>query len=345
MSFLESSNKLISIKNDAGESITHVFRDEDIDAINAALAIRRPLLIRGEPGIGKSQIARAAAMALKRAYVSFTVDIHTEPRDLQWSLDAVARLADAQVGKRLDPLRHKPDNEWDSQTESAKDADSAGANAIPVQRYLIPGPLWWAYDWDQAAKIARDSGHQAPAIAETCSHNNGVVVLIDEIDKADVSVPNGLLEALGAGQFQPQGLDRPVVSGDPQPLVIITSNEERALPDAFVRRCLSLFLDFPNTREERMAFLQRRAEKNHAAFSRLDSAHIAEAARMLCDDREWAESQHLRPLPGQAEFFDLLRGLNRLAGVNGYEVDDLLKRLRPYTYRKHPWPADGNETP
>lgn len=345
MSFLESSNKLISIKNDAGESITHVFRDEDIDAINTAIAIRRPLLVRGEPGIGKSQIARAAAMALKRAYVSFTVDIHTEPRDLQWSLDAVARLADAQVGQRLAPLYRRANTEQTPANEPGQSKNNAGAAAIPVQHYLIPGPLWWAYDWNQATQIAHGSGHQAPALAENCSHTNGVVVLIDEIDKADASVPNGLLEALGTGQFQPQGLDRPVVGGDPQPLVIITSNEERALPDAFVRRCLSLFLDFPNTREERMDFLQRRAEKNHAAFARLTSAHIAEAARMLCDDREWAEAQHLRPLPGQAEFFDLLRGLNRLAGVNGYEVDDLLKRLRPYTYRKHPWPADGSGTP
>ena len=86
----------------------HLFEAEDIQAINAALAAERPLLVRGEPGSGKSQLARAAAQCLGRAFISFTVDSRTESRDLLWEFDAVQRLADAQLTAALPPKGRIP---------------------------------------------------------------------------------------------------------------------------------------------------------------------------------------------------------------------------------------------
>lgn len=334
MVYLDFDTPNVPLRNEAGDGTVHVFDEHTVNAINTALAVKRPLLVRGEPGIGKTELARAAAMALGRAYVSYAVDIHTEPRDLQWELDSVARLADAQAGQSVEPV-HEDGG-------AGQAASRGGGRAIPLRKYLVPGPLWWAYQWDHAARVAREAGRGAPPVPEGCHPANGVVVLIDEIDKADASVPNGLLEALGAGQFQPQGLDEPVVGGDPKPLVVITSNEERALPDAFVRRCLTLFLTFPRERQKRIKFLVERAKSNRQVFRMLKTEHFKQAAEMLVDDRETAERHHWTPLPGQAEFFDMLRGLDGLAGVNGYSVDELMGRIRQFTYRKHPWP-DADE--
>src|SRR4051812_7744767 len=154
----------------------HVFEQQAIDAIRAALVTGRPLLVRGDPGTGKSQLARAAAEQLKRPFVAHAVDSRTETRDLLWSVDGVARLARAQIMG----ARH--------------DADESG---IHVRHFLHPGPLWWAFAWDSAKEQAKLVCPEAPEIPETdWTAEKGVVVLVDEIDKADPSVPNGLLDAL-----------------------------------------------------------------------------------------------------------------------------------------------------
>ncbi len=87
----------VSWKSPAGRSCFHVFEEDDIEAIEAAIAAERPLLLRGDPGVGKSQLAMAAAICLKRAYVPLVVDARTDVRDLRWTEDLVARLADAQM--------------------------------------------------------------------------------------------------------------------------------------------------------------------------------------------------------------------------------------------------------
>jgi MoxR-like ATPase len=198
----------------------HAFDKRSVGAVNAALAAQRPLLVRGETGVGKTQLAEAVAARLQRAFYPFTVDARTESRDLLWRFDAVMRLAQAQLCAVL----------YRDDAESVK-------RELAVTNFVHPGPLWWAFD--AASAQAANSGRPPPGPKENARRmKNGWVVLIDEIDKAESDVPNGLLEALGAGQFTPEGYEQAVTITGVPPLIIITTNEERVLPDAFVRRCL-----------------------------------------------------------------------------------------------------------
>ena len=206
----------------------HIFESQSILAVNAALAARRPLLVRGEPGIGKSQLARAAAKALDRAFVPFVVDARTESRDLLYRFDAVARLAEAQLRGAF------------------QQTDAGIQDRLKVENFVHPGPLWWVFDWEDARRQASAVKTSEPPQADGGNPHNGCVVLIDEIDKAESDVPNGLLEALARGKFTPLGRNEPVRARERMPLVVITTNEERTLPDAFIRRCLVLFLAFPD---------------------------------------------------------------------------------------------------
>lgn len=307
----------IPVTNDVGDCSQHVLDAEARDAINAALAINRPLLIWGEPGIGKSQLAKAAAAELQRVFLPFVADAHTESRDLLWSLDAVARLAEAQI----------------------QSSDNPDRNAVALEKFIVPGVLWWALNWKNADDFVRDgNGKQrfpVPAFAKLASPNNGSVVLIDEIDKADSSVPNGLLEALGSNRFHPQGLSKAIEAQGARPLVIVTTNNERSLPDAFVRRCLSLHLSFPQGEDEQRKFLMKRAKAN---FAMLDAETVRKPAiDMLIEDRTHAVANNLRPLPGVAELFDLLRGVKNLQQQQSVtNIDKLMQQLRRFTYQKHP---------
>lgn len=160
------------------------------------------------------------------------------------------------------------------------------------------------------------------------------MVLIDEIDKADAEVPNGLLEALGAGEFAVHGTKqvvRPPENGV-QPLVILTTNEERTLPDAFLRRCLVLRLDLPQARNELIEHLVTRGA---AHFPDIEPELLTLAAGMVADDRDRAREQNWRPLPGQAEFIDLLRAVRELAPGNQAEQAAQLDRIRVFALRKH----------
>jgi MoxR-like ATPase len=208
----------------------HVFDEPAAYALAAAEAANRPLLVRGEPGTGKSQLARAAAVARGKLFLSVVVHAHTESQDLQWHYDAVARLGEAQtlahveVGDRLDRMH--------------------------PHRFLSPGPLWWVFDWDSAQaqwNACANPPEPVPPRAQAWRPSHGCVVLIDEIDKADTDLPNGLLETLGNGDFTIPYTGTAVRQSDesPPPLVVITTNEERELPPAFVRRCLVLPLSLP----------------------------------------------------------------------------------------------------
>lgn len=293
----------------------HVFDQTEIDAIHAALAARRPLLIRGEPGTGKTQLAKAAALDLGRAFVSHTVDVRTEARDLLWHFDAIARLADAQICGAL---------------KEAKGGTDAG-QALPVENYLHPRALWWAYAWEQAQARAEALKRPAPALMPGCDSANGCVVLIDEIDKAETDVPNGLLQALGEGSFTPEGMIEPVVNRGVPPLVIITSNEERTLPDAFLRRCLVLLLSLPAGDEELIAHL---VSRGRAHFPNADQGVLKEAAEKLVTDRRAAAENHWRPLPGQAEYLDLVRAVLEL-GKDAEAQRNLLATLRRFVLHKN----------
>jgi MoxR-like ATPase len=303
-------------------------------AINAAIAANRPLLVRGEPGLGKTQLAEAAAQELERALCTFVVNSRTEHRDLLWRFDAVKRLAVAQMA----PYRSK-----------YRDDDDALDEALAEKHFVQPGPLWWALNWRSALSAATGSsnklgsdGKEKNALkafdnpllgANDKLKDNGWVLLIDEIDKAESDVPNGLLEALGSQQFTPIGTSEPVkLAGEP-PLVLITTNEERTLPAAFLRRCLVLHLRFP-TREKAIPELVRRGKGHFEGET--DEATLTQAATLLLDERKRAKRLGHTPLPGQAEFIDLVRAV-----VNQHPGDPdaqrrLLERASQYVLKKHP---------
>lgn len=291
----------------------HAFGKGEVDAINTALAAERPLLVQGEPGIGKSQLARAAAVSLERAFVSFVVDSRTESRDLLWHFDAVARLADAQV---LSAARAK--------------AVSQIRADLRVKNYVRPGPLWWAFDWVSATAQAERVGCEAPPNPDGFPAKNGCVLLLDEIDKAESDVPNGLLEALGNGTFLPLGRAEPVRAREdvPPPLVVVTTNEERSLPDPFIRRCAVLNLVF----EEDVEFLIKRG-RVHFSEDLIDDDVLRQAAALALDDRKRADKDTMRK-PGLAEYLDLLRAITkRWRGEKQAQID-ALALVRPYVLQK-----------
>jgi len=316
----------------------HRFEPEQLMAINAALAASRPLLVRGEPGIGKSQLARAAAKALGRAFVQHVVDARTEARDLQWHFDAVGRLAQAQVAGAL-------------HLNAAGAGEPAGADAVAtaikalderlaIRNFVQPRALWWAFNWDSAQPQARAAGGHEPYQLDGGDWHRGCVVLIDEIDKAESDVPNGLLEALGAGRFMPPGLPEPVVAKGAPPLVVITTNEERALPDAFIRRCLVLHLALPQTREGLVNKLMERGcthfRDQVTGDLKVASEVLETAAELLADDRANAERHHWRPLPGQAEYLDLVRAVVTQAAGDMARQQALIDQVATFVLKKHP---------
>jgi len=294
----------------------HVFEAESVYAINAALAAQRPLLVRGEPGTGKSQLARAAAHQLQRAFIAEVVHARSESQDLQWRFDAVGRLSVAQTLTGL--------------TDTERQVKLAPVN------FLSPGPLWWAFD----PKSANDQ-------YQCCQYNqrkpvgeatHGSVLLIDEIDKADADLPNGLLETLGNGQFcVPHRQDEIGLTCALPPLVIITTNEERELPSAFVRRCMVLHLALPTEQQALLEWLQT---KGHAHFgAQCCAAVFAQAAELLVADREAAAKHGVTP-PGQAEYLDMLRAVVAMTTdtqddpAREQQQIDILTKVSPFALKK-----------
>jgi len=316
----------------------HQFEPRQIRAVNAALAARRPLLVRGEPGIGKSQLARAAAKGLGRAFVPHTVDARTESRDLLWHFDAVARLAEAQLLGALGRVAdlEAPDPALPSAEKGGKPEMLNIRDRLAITRFLHPRALWWAFNWNGALDRAQAIGISAPPQPDGGDPANGCLVLIDEIDKAEMDVPNGLLEALGIGSFHPQGCTEPVKATGIAPLVVITTNEERALPDAFVRRCLVLHLRLPSDTKK---LTERLVERGHAHFDRhkppASDKVLQRAAELLVADRETARENHWLPLPGQAEYLDLVRAvITRERTAKAQEA--LMEQVAEFVLKKHP---------
>jgi len=300
----------------------HRFAEADVWAVNAALASGRPLLLRGEPGTGKSQLARAAAHALGGwPFLSCVVNARFEPEDLQFQFDAVARLAKAQLLA----------------------ATKGKIQQLDAANFLMPGPLWWAFDahnaYVQCENAAPHCGQRSSDQVEQDKLRNrpedhGVVLLIDEIDKADSDVPNSLLEALSLGGFQlPYGLDPVSQTGHP-PLVIITTNEDRELPPAFLRRCFVHQMDLPKDEQLLRSTLLDRAQAHFGDFDRLSDEIRRDALDQLVEDRKAMKERDL-PAPGQAEYLDLLRALDELASGDATEQGRLLGKIAGFALQKN----------
>ena len=164
-------------------------------AVNAALALQRPLLIKGEPGTGKTMLAEEVASALGRPLLQWHIKSTTKAHQGLYEYDAVSRLRDSQLGD-----------------ERVKD----------IRNYINQGVLWQAFESDVPT-----------------------VLLIDEIDKADIEFPNDLLRELDQMEFHVYETQQ-TVRARHRPLVIITSNNEKDLPDAFLRRCFFHYIRFPD---------------------------------------------------------------------------------------------------
>lgn len=293
-------------------------------AIYAALAARRPLLIRGEPGLGKSQLARAAAAEMNVPFVYKVVDARTECDDLMYRYDAVSRLAQAQM----------------------LGASKSGADPrteLDENRFIEPGPLWWAFNWKSASERAKTYGRgsEKPEAPEGWKPGGRCVVLIDEIDKADSDVPNGLLESLGNLGFRvpmtgetvalPETIAR---TESAHPLVVVTTNEERELPGAFLRRCLVLQMEFPNEKKRQIDFLISRA-RSHATEAEISNGVLRLAADQLLKDR--ADAERLGPSkPGAAEYLDVVLALVEMANGDEAEQEKKLRKIQRFAFRKNP---------
>jgi MoxR-like ATPase len=207
---------------------------------------------------------------------------------------------------------------------------------LPIAVYVRPGPLWWAFDWDSAQEQAARSGAEFTPPVD--GPKNGRVVLIDEIDKADSDLPNGLLEALGAGEFSPQGRPEPVRIVEPFPLVVITTNEERLLPAAFVRRCFVLHLSRPDDRGKLEDLLVGRAAVHFPHDAQGREPLFRKAAALIAEERDLARRRFVKPLPGQAEFLDLVRAVLEL-GESASAQMELIDSIAHFVLKKQELPG------
>jgi MoxR-like ATPase len=214
-------------------------------AVNAAVTLERPLLVKGEPGTGKTELARQVAASLGMPIIEWHVKSTTKAQQGLYEYDAVSRLRDSQLGD---------------------------ARVNDVSNYIRRGKLWQAF--------------AAPA---------RVVLLIDEVDKADIEFPNDLLQELDRMEFHVYETGETVRAAH-RPVVIITSNNEKELPDAFLRRCFFHYIRFPDA-----ATLRAIVEVHHPGLKPrlLDSA--------LSQFMELRDVPGLKKKPSTSEFLDWLK--------------------------------------
>ena len=224
---------------------TYVADDDLKLAVNAAITLQRPLLIKGEPGTGKTMLAEEVARALGKPLYQWHIKSTTKAQQGLYEYDAVSRLRDSQLGE-----------------ERVGD----------IANYIMKGVLWQAFESEEQA-----------------------VVLVDEIDKADIEFPNDLLRELDRMEFYVYET-RELVKAKHRPIVFITSNNEKELPDAFLRRCFFHYIRFPD--KETM-------EKIVAVhFPQLKKSLLREAMEVFFEVRE---VPGLKKKPSTSELLDWLK--------------------------------------
>lgn len=230
-------------------------------AVNAAISLQRPLLIKGEPGTGKTMLAEQLAQSLDTQLIQWHIKSTTKAHQGLYEYDAVSRLRDSQLG-------------------NDKVAD--------ISNYIVKGKLWEAFDADKP-----------------------VVLLIDEIDKADVEFPNDLLLELDKMEFFVYETQQTIKTKH-RPIVIITSNNEKELPDAFLRRCFFHYIDFPDK-----ATMQAIVDVH---FPNVKNQLVEQALKVFFDVRD---VPGLKKKPSTSELIDWLKllmadelGVDLLRGDN-----------------------------
>ncbi len=224
---------------------SYVATDDLTIAVNAAVALERPLLVKGEPGTGKTELARQVADALGLEMLEWNVKSTTKAQQGLYEYDAVSRLRDSQLG---DP------------------------RVNDVSNYIRKGKLWQAFEADQK-----------------------VVLLIDEVDKADIEFPNDLLQELDKMEFHVYETGE-TIRARHRPVVIITSNNEKELPDAFLRRCFFHYIRFPD-----METMKRIVEVHHPGIK---DALLTTALTQFYEIRD---QSGLKKKPSTSEVLDWLK--------------------------------------
>ena len=226
-------------------SENYVATDDLKMAVNAAVTLQRPLLIKGEPGTGKTQLAMEVAKALDMPFYEWHIKSTTKAQQGLYEYDAVSRLRDSQLGD-----------------DKVKD----------ISNYIVKGSLWECFESDKQP-----------------------ILLIDEIDKADIEFPNDLLRELDQMAFYVYETKK-TIQAKHRPIIIITSNNEKELPDAFLRRCFFHYISFPD-RDTMQAIVD-------VHFPGLKQRLVKEAMEVFFGLRELAG---LKKKPSTSELLDWLK--------------------------------------
>jgi MoxR-like ATPase len=274
--------------------------DEIVLAVNVAISTKRPLLIYGPPGSGKSSLAPHVARCLGWRFHHTVITSRTQARDLLYRFDSVRRLNDAQIEGSLNEN---------------------------MEAYIEPGILWWAFNPQSAKRrgLRQDKKltfNEAVEPDIQLDHNQAVV-LIDEIDKADPDVPNNLLVPLGSYTFKIHETEEEVKIRN-TPLVVLTTNDERELPKAFIRRCVVLTLKAP---------------KPDRLIAIAQSHFGTDETKLYTDIVPWIEKAAVEnktqklPQPSTAEYLDAISACLRLKVQVGEDSEEW-KKIYSFVLRK-----------
>ncbi len=223
----------------------YVATEDLMVAVNAAITLQRPLLVKGEPGTGKTVLAEEIAKSLGKKLITWSIKSTTRAQQGLYEYDAVSRLRDSQLGD---------------------------ARVHDIANYIVKGKLWEAFE-DESAPV----------------------LLIDEIDKADIEFPNDLLQELDRMEFFVYETQETIKAAN-RPIVIITSNNEKELPDAFLRRCFFHYIRFPDA--------ETMAEIVAVHFPDIQKRLVSEALNLFYDMRDVGG---LKKKPSTSELLDWLK--------------------------------------